>query len=185
MSPWRTVHLGDVPPTPWKNGGGVTRELLAWPDAVNWQVRLSVAEIGRDGPFSAFPGVQRWFAVLSGAGVRLATGAGVHTLDTHRPPFAFEGDAQVDCTLVDGATQDFNLMARRGRSRLQRVRGRHAQACSAMSLIAVYVQGMPARATFDHETVNLAPGALAWRLVASPGEVVVEAPDALWMEVTP
>jgi environmental stress-induced protein Ves len=34
-------------------------------------VRLSVADIERDGPFSAFAGLIRWFAVLSGAGVLL------------------------------------------------------------------------------------------------------------------
>jgi environmental stress-induced protein Ves len=41
---------------PWKNGGGVTRELLAWPGGGDWQVRISVAEIEADGPFSSFPG---------------------------------------------------------------------------------------------------------------------------------
>ena len=46
-------------------------ELLARPDARGWQVRVSVAEIGQDGPFSAFPGVTRWFTVLKGAGVEL------------------------------------------------------------------------------------------------------------------
>jgi environmental stress-induced protein Ves len=37
-------------------------------------LRISVAEITRDGPFSAFAGVQRWFAVLEGAGVMLRAG---------------------------------------------------------------------------------------------------------------
>ena len=67
-----TLVLGaDIAPQRWRNGGGWTRELLAWPDAAGWQVRLSVADVERDGPFSAFPGVQRWFAVLEGEGVEL------------------------------------------------------------------------------------------------------------------
>jgi environmental stress-induced protein Ves len=70
-------HDGLEPRRPaqtWRNGGGSTRELLAWPEAGAWQLRISVAEITRDGPFSAFAGVQRWFAVLRGDGVRLRLG---------------------------------------------------------------------------------------------------------------
>jgi environmental stress-induced protein Ves len=60
----RTMALGHASEQTWRNGGGSTRELLAWPEATDWQARISVAEITRDGPFSAFAGVQRWFAVL-------------------------------------------------------------------------------------------------------------------------
>ena len=42
---WRSVSLASVPPQPWKNGGGTTRELLAWPAGADWRVRLSVAEV--------------------------------------------------------------------------------------------------------------------------------------------
>ena len=45
---WNLVQLADVAPQPWKNGGGTTRELLAWPDAASWRVRLSVAEVAAD-----------------------------------------------------------------------------------------------------------------------------------------
>ena len=67
----RIVHIDDVRAQPWKNGGGLTRELLAWPSRDAWSVRVSVADIERDGPFSPFPGVERWFTVLEGAGVVL------------------------------------------------------------------------------------------------------------------
>jgi uncharacterized protein len=50
----RVIELAQVEPRPWRNGGGVTRELLAWPGGDDWALRLSVAEIERDGPFSAF-----------------------------------------------------------------------------------------------------------------------------------
>jgi environmental stress-induced protein Ves len=33
-----------------------------------WRVRISRADIDRDGPFSAYPGVERWFAVLPATG---------------------------------------------------------------------------------------------------------------------
>ncbi|MDW3472061.1 HutD family protein [Escherichia coli] len=29
----------DKPLQPWRNGGGVTRQLLAWPDDENWLLR--------------------------------------------------------------------------------------------------------------------------------------------------
>lgn len=107
------VRLEEVAAEPWRNGGGTTRVLLAWPDAVRWRLRVSVAEIAADGPFSPFPGVDRWFAVVEGAGVRLALPAGVVTLQPGSAPLAFDGEAAPGCTLLGGPTQDLNLMARR------------------------------------------------------------------------
>mgnify|MGYP000415291841 CR=1 FL=1 len=46
------VAVERMAPQPWRNGGGFTRELLAWPSADDWQLRISVAEIARDGAFS-------------------------------------------------------------------------------------------------------------------------------------
>ena len=40
---WQVVSLDDVEPKPWRNGGGITRELLAWPHASEWRIRISVA----------------------------------------------------------------------------------------------------------------------------------------------
>ena len=33
---------------PWRNGGGVTRELLAWPDSKDWALRVSVADVAAE-----------------------------------------------------------------------------------------------------------------------------------------
>lgn len=111
--------LAAVPPTPWKNGGGHTRELACWPpgagmDAFAW--RVSVATIAAPGPFSAFAGVARQIMLLDGDGVHLQAGDGrwAHALDQRWQPFAFSGDAAVDCTLLGGASTDFNLMLRTG-----------------------------------------------------------------------
>ncbi len=65
------ICAGAVAPQAWRNGGGQTRELLAWPAQGPWRLRISRADIDADGPFSAFPGVTRWFTVLQGAGVAL------------------------------------------------------------------------------------------------------------------
>lgn len=111
MTP-RLVRSLDVPAQRWRNGGGLTRELLAWPAGAAWQVRVSVAEIEADGPFSVFPGVQRWFTVLQGAGVELSMGGQRHTVQRGDAPLCFSGDLPTACHLLDGPTRDLNLMLR-------------------------------------------------------------------------
>ena len=108
----RLVRADDVAPRPWRNGLGRTRELWAGPDAAHWRVRISVADIEADGPFSAYAGVQRWFAVLKGAGVELCIDGTAHRLTRIDPPLAFAGDATTTCRLLDGPTRDLNLMLR-------------------------------------------------------------------------
>ena len=112
MTTPRIVALADVPPTAWKNGGGVTRELLAWPAGDDWQVRISVAEITADGPFSSFPGVARWFSVLEGGGVALTIDGVERQCRRGDAPVAFSGAAKVDCRLLAGPSRDLNLMLR-------------------------------------------------------------------------
>ena len=107
-----TVALAQVPAQPWRNGGGSTHELLAWPDAAHWQWRISVAEITQDGPFSSYPGVQRWFAVLHGAGVMLRFAAHRERITPQSPPLHFGGTDAPGCELLDGSTQDLNMMLR-------------------------------------------------------------------------
>ncbi len=124
MTALQRVHLADVAATPWKNGGGLTRDLLLWPpgsalpgDA--WQLRVSVAEVAHSGPFSAYPGVARWFCVLQGAGVVLRFNEGQHTLTPDSPPLHFDGALAPGCELVAGATLDLNLMARQNAGRAE------------------------------------------------------------------
>ena len=114
------LRVADAVPSPWKNGGGTTRELLAWPAAADWIVRVSVADINASGPFSVFAGVDRWFAVLSGGDVSLTTAGtaprrlGASQVELH----GFAGDAPTDCMALGAGTQDFNIMLRRARGRL-------------------------------------------------------------------
>lgn len=107
-----TVHLADVPPQPWRNGGGSTQPLLTWPSAEAWQWRVSVATITQDGPFSAYPLVQRWFVVLAGAGVALRLGERLVHVTPESPPLQFDGVDAPGCTLLQGSTLDLNLMLR-------------------------------------------------------------------------
>lgn len=181
------VSLSGVTPSPWRNGGGVTRELVAWPHAHDWVWRMSVAQVARDGPFSRFDGVQRWFAVLAGAGVRLTADGECRELGCDSAPWSFAGEAATACTLVDGATQDFNLMLRRDRvqASMQRVRGRLQRRLVAPKTIAVYAIDTRARACFDYKFFEIPAASLAWRDVPAGALVQVDSPNALWMEIAP
>ena len=125
--------LDTLPARPWKNGAGLTREIATHPpdagiDDFDW--RLSVAEVARDGPFSAFPGIDRHIVLLRGAGMRLVSTSGEvdHRLEHPGVPFAFAGELTIEARLLAGATIDFNVMTRRGRWRAELV-SRHAPAC--------------------------------------------------------
>ena len=108
------VQADSMPPQPWRNGGGQTRELLVWPTTGDWRLRISRADITSDGPFSAFPQVTRWFAVLHGTGVALTFAGRELVLRPGDAPLCFDGAAAPGCRLLGGATQDLNLMTRNG-----------------------------------------------------------------------
>ena len=121
--------LADIVPTPWKNGGGATREIACWPagtglDSFDW--RISVATIAADGAFSVFAGIDRSITLLSGDGVLLHGEHGTHRLDQPLVPFAFAGETPIRATLLGGASEDFNVMTRRGRCRADVKVWRHA-----------------------------------------------------------
>jgi len=182
---WSLVALDDTAPQPWRNGGGVTRELLAWPDAASWRVRLSVADVRAAGPFSAFPGIERWFAVLEGEGVALRVAGRGHRLTAADAPLCFDGAAAVDCALLVGPTRDFNLMAAPGTARMQRVAGSLRLAAAGPGLLAVYAHGTAATLAFAGQQLHLPPRHLAWCLAERPHALDLRATDALWIEAKP
>lgn len=103
---------------PWKNGGGVTREVAAWPPgtgSADFDWRISIASVARGGPFSVFPGVDRELAVLEGA-LRLSVeGRAEVTVSPGSASVHFPGD--VPCSGDPGAAPvtDLNVMTRRGK----------------------------------------------------------------------
>ncbi len=163
------IHALGVPPQPWRNGGGQTRELLAWPNAQSWQVRISLADIAQDGAFSAFPGVQRWFGVVQGAGVALQFADRQVTQTLADSALQFDGAAAPFCSLLSGATQDMNLMLRSDDA---------AQACMHQAVEGVAWQSnLPLRALFttaagvwcdDFHERRLAAYDFLWTVHAAP-----------------
>ncbi|MGC0386098.1 HutD family protein [Streptomyces sp. SAI-129] len=115
MAP-QILRAKDRTPAPWKNGGGVTSEVAADPPGAgtgDFLWRISVADVGGDGPFSAFPGIDRIITVVDGPGMELTVDDVPHRLDTLYEPFAFSGDAVTGCRLLGGPIVDFNVMVRR------------------------------------------------------------------------
>ncbi len=182
---WQMIPLEDVAPTPWRNGGGVTRELIAWPTPQDWDWRISVAEVEKDGPFSRFEGVERWFAVLGGAGVRLTLDGRTHELTAQSAPIRFDGAQDCKCELIAGLTEDFNLMLKHGhtRARLLRVLGALDVEVEPGTRVAVYAWDEPVQVQVDRQFVTVPPHTLAWRALADGASVRIEAPTALWMEM--
>jgi len=116
----RFLDSADYTSMPWKNGGGRTTEIAAYPpgaalDAFAW--RVSIADVASDGPFSRFPGVERTIVLLDGAGMWLRSRGREKELRTPFEPYRFSGDDAVDCTLIAGPVRDFNAMFRRGAAR--------------------------------------------------------------------
>ncbi len=100
---------------PWKNGGGITHEIVRSDDADGTRWRLSIAEVAADGPFSRFDGIDRVILMLDGNGFHLhGVGANPQRIEQTLQPFAFAGETAINCTLVNGPVRDFNLMTRRG-----------------------------------------------------------------------
>ena len=182
---WQIVRLDEMVPAPWRNGGGVTRELACWPDSRDWIWRMSVAEVASDGPFSRFEGVQRWFAVLGGSGVRLRIGDRAHEQIGSSAPLCFDGAEPADCELLDGATQDFNLMLRRPQAsaRMRRISGAEAFRLAVPTTVALYAIDDGARILVDGSSVALPEQSLAWQAMDSELTVQVQAGTALWMEI--
>jgi uncharacterized protein len=114
----RLLRAGERQALPWKNGGGVTREVIAHPpgsDLGHFDWRVSIAEIQGAGAFSRFPGIERRMAVLEGC-LRLSIDAGaVLTVLPDTPPVEFPGDVPVFADPVGGPVTDLNVMTRRGR----------------------------------------------------------------------
>ncbi|MFD7326257.1 HutD family protein [Streptomyces sp. NPDC059875] len=174
----------------WRNGGGVTREIASWPagtEEFGW--RASVADIERDGPFSAFPGVDRTLTLLAGDGVRLACpGVFDRLLARVGEPFAFSGDLVLAAELPGGACRVLNIMVRRGgwTARVEAVTGPVVVPAGHAGVLYVLHGRWQAGADGD----GLASGQGVWwdgNDNASGGAVVPLSPDAaaLWADVAP
>jgi len=118
--PARVIRNRDLVRVPWKNGGGTTAEVAAYPegstfDTFGW--RVSMADVASDGPFSRFPGIDRTLILVEGEGIELDVEGIVYPLDRATPKLSFSGDDITAGRLPSGPIRDLNVMTRRGRFR--------------------------------------------------------------------
>ncbi|PWW00500.1 hypothetical protein DFR52_103707 [Hoeflea marina] len=101
-------RFADLIEVPWRNGGGVTRDIASVHEdgALVW--RVSMADVDSDGAFSDFSGLMRILTVIDGAGMDLLTPAGT-LVALPGVPVLFDGGMAVSSVLRDGALRDFNL----------------------------------------------------------------------------
>ena len=122
---------------PWKNGGGVTREVAVWPEGSgldDFLWRVSIAEVASAGPFSRFDGIDRALAILEGR-MALAFADRAIELDAASAPFAFPGDVACSGTPIGGTVIDLNVMVRRGRARASVERAAEGLAGNGKTLV--------------------------------------------------
>ncbi len=120
MSDLTILRARDRRQMPWKNGGGVTSELVVFPadadfDTFGW--RISIATLQTNGPFSQFPGVDRALVLLEGLlALHIADQAAID-LSPNSPPVALAGELAVSAEVMSGPVTGLNVMTRRGRFR--------------------------------------------------------------------
>jgi environmental stress-induced protein Ves len=122
------IRFADLKPQPWRNGGGVTRELASHPGGASaggasagagspgdgaWDWRVSIADVTRAGEYSAFPGMERVLTVVEGELLLLAVDGTEHPLEKYRP-FRFPGGAASSSALPTGDIRNLNVIAREG-----------------------------------------------------------------------
>jgi environmental stress-induced protein Ves len=117
---------------PWKNGGGVTQELLLKPRVSDYNLRLSVAKVEGNGPFSFFPGYNRHLLILDGTGINLTIEGQCRKITKEDDELFFPGEASVFATLLVGPVTDFNVMINRtwGKASVKKVEAGQPLLCA-------------------------------------------------------
>lgn len=111
----RLLRAADRVATPWKNGGGVTREVCRDERSVSasdFDWRVSIAEVAQPGPFSRFSGYRRLIALIEGRGMELHMASGETVPLKLRTVHTFDGNADVTGALPFGPVSDLNVIYR-------------------------------------------------------------------------
>ena len=114
----QVLRAQDYKRSPWKNGGGETREIAVFPEGAgmaDFDWRLSMALVASDGPFSTFPGIERTLTILSGGPMELTIDSQpAARLGADTKPLSFPADIPVFARLLGPSVTDLNVMTRTG-----------------------------------------------------------------------
>jgi uncharacterized protein len=179
----RIFRAGQHRRMPWKNGGGETTEIIAFPEGAGldeFEWRISMARVAMDGPFSSFPDVERTLCVIEGEGLALTiAGQPEVLLGGASAPFGFPGDVAVTSRLAKGPITDLNVMTRRRRwshkvTRLFVGGARLIERAAGVTLLLSRSQGLmiaekDGPETLDTDDAALFEGAFEMRLEPASG----------------
>lgn len=110
---WTVLRVADLKPTPWRNGQGITRDIVtvSAPDGtLAWQV--SIADLARDADFSDFTGLDRIFTPTTNP-VELSFDDGPFLRCPTLTPVPFAGERRTRCRLPAGPAQALNAISDR------------------------------------------------------------------------
>ena len=111
MPALRAIPRTEQRDEPWANGAGSTTVILREPDGADWTVRVSVANVESEGPFSELAATRRVLVPLDAPmTLRFPDGG-----ERHAARFGvlhFDGSPAPIGLLPQGPTRDFNLMLR-------------------------------------------------------------------------
>jgi environmental stress-induced protein Ves len=108
-TPMQTLKADTLIDVPWKNGGGITRNVAKGLRLDHPAWTISRADVSRDGPFSDFSGMMRVLTVVSGGPMVLGTPTTSMTANLW-DPVRFDGNLKIQSRLIDGPLTDLNLM---------------------------------------------------------------------------
>lgn len=131
----RVLRFADYPVVPWRNGGGVTREVAASAvplastnrDPAGDELpplpaptpawRISMATVDAEVSFSNFTGLTRWLGVVDGAGIELTVDGQMSSLRPGETFGPFAGGAPASARPLGGVALDLGLIFDRARTR--------------------------------------------------------------------
>jgi len=163
------IRKASFTPRPWKNGGGITHEVIRVPsDGEDFIWRVSVAQIDSSGPFSDFSGYNRKMVLLKGAGALLEFADGRQRALRRVGDLAeFDGALATHCKLFDGPCVDLNLMVAKSQAvsvsveRLEAAQGVEASASLTESMLIFALDETLALQIGSGEILHLEPWDLA------------------------
>jgi environmental stress-induced protein Ves len=187
VSGWRRIPAGAFRPMPWRNGGGTTWEIARGrlddgPDG-DWHWRFSMAEIAADGPFSVFPHIDRWLAVVAGEGIALTIDQAPPRLLHCGDDIQFPGEAGIGCALIAGPTRDLNLMVDRRVARLVPGGGERRIAAAEGAIVLLYALEEVGLETETEDAAGRRVIAAGDALIGAGVGAVIAQGRALWARV--
>ncbi len=150
---------------PWKNGLGKTTELAISKGGQlsDFDWRLSIATVTKDGVFSDFSGYDRNLILISGKGISLTHNENkIDKLKNLLDMSSFDGGCKTFGKLTDGLIKDFNVMTKTGvyQAVVERYVEYQSITLSVNCQYFVYALNEDVFVSFDETNMSLAAGYL-------------------------